>query len=132
MRRPADRMATVLRVRKVQQDVAAAARQRAELSVAEEEARFAAREADLRHPWSDRAIVELAFEAIDRATVGLAEAEAMADHRRLEHVSAGQRARAIERLVERRRAEAAADENRKAALVLDDLALTRHSRRKRR
>jgi flagellar biosynthesis chaperone FliJ len=122
-------MASVLRVRKVQEDIAAAARQRAELDVAAEETRFAAREADVRHAWRDRALVDLAFAAVDRASATLAGANAVADDRRTEHIAAVQRARAIERLVERRRAEAAAEAARKSAAVLDDLATTRHIRR---
>ena len=129
MKRRPDRMLSVLRVRKVQEDIAAAARQRAELEVADEEARFAAREADLRRGWCDRALVDLAFEAVDRASVRLAGANDVADERRSVHIAAVQRARAIERLVERRRAEAAAEAARKAAATLDDLATTRHVRR---
>ena len=129
MKRRPDRMASVLRVRKVQEDIAAAARHRAELAVAAEEVRFAAREADVRRAWCDRALVDLAFAAVDRASASLAGATAVADGRRSDHVVAVQRARAIERLVERRRAEAAADAARRSAAVLDDLATTRHVRR---
>jgi flagellar biosynthesis chaperone FliJ len=128
-RRRPDRMASVLRVRKVQEDIAAAERQRAEQAVAAEEARFAARELDLRQPWTDRAVVELAYEAVDRAAATLAATSAVADDRRTDHIAAVQRARAIERLVEHRRAEAAQEELRKAAAVLDDLTTTRYNRK---
>jgi hypothetical protein len=124
-----DSIASVLRVRKVQEDVAAAARHVCELGVAAEEARVAAREADLRRAWCDRALVDLAFAAVDRASTSLAAAAAVADERRVEHVAAVQRTRAIERLVERRRAEAAAVAARRSAAVLDDLATARHVRR---
>jgi hypothetical protein len=124
-----DRMTSVLRVRKIQEDIAAAARSKAERAVAEQEARFAQRQADVRRPWCDRVLVDLAFRAVDRAAVDLTAATEVADGKRTEHVVAVQRAKAIERLVERRRAEAATEEARKAALVLDDLATTQFARR---
>lgn len=127
-RRRHDRLASVLRIRRLQQDVAAAQRARAELEVAAEEARLAERELDLRRPWTDRAVVELAYEAVDRARASLAAAEAAAAERRAEHLAAVQRARAIERLVERRRAAASREEARRAAALVDDLAAVRHAR----
>lgn len=127
-RRSADRLASVLRVRKAQEDLAAAARKRAELEVAAEEARFAQRRLDLRRPWTDRAVVELAYEAVDRAASTLADVAAVADDRRSEHIAAVQRARAIERLVEKRRAEESREERRKAAAAADDLTNARHRR----
>lgn len=130
MPRTRDRLTSVLRIRTLQQDLAASARRQAEQVVAEQQARFVARQADLRTPWTDRALVELAFSAADRAAAGLAAAAAVADERRSDHLAAVQRARAIERLVERRRAEEARDEARKAVAVLDDLVATRHRRRK--
>lgn len=132
MRRRTGRMEAVLRVRKAQEDIAAAERRRADVAVAHEEARLADREADMRRPWGDRAIVELAFDAVNRAEAALADVSAVAESRREQHLLAVQRARAIERLVERRRAEAATEEARRAAAVLDDLALTRHTRKGRR
>jgi hypothetical protein len=129
-RRPPGRLASVLRIRKLQEDIAAGARARAERDVAVEEARFAQRQADLRHPWTDRAVVELAYQAAGRAAAALREAAALADDRRAEHIAAVQRARAIERLVGRRRAEVARDEQRRSAATLDDLATTRHVQRR--
>lgn len=127
-RRRDDRMASVLRVRKVQEDIAAAARQHAELEAARAHAIVAERRADLRRPWPDRAVVELSFGAVGRAVTVAASADDVAALRREAHVAAVQRARAIERLVERRAAEAARDEQRRDAAVLDDLATIRHRR----
>ncbi len=123
-----DRMGAVLRIREVQEDIAAATRQRAELAVAQEEARFNARQADVRRPWTDRALVELAFEAADRAKGSLATAETVADQHRLAHLEAVRAAKAIAKLVDRRRIEARREEARDQAAELDDLASIRHAR----
>jgi hypothetical protein len=121
-------MASVLRVRKVQEDIAAAARQHAELDAARAHAVAADRRSDLQRPWPERAVVELAFGAVGRAAVAAASADEVAALRREAHVAAVQRARAIERLVERRAIEDARDEQRRAAAILDDLATIRHRR----
>jgi len=127
-RRRPDRIAAVLRVRTIQEDVAAAARQRAELDAAHAAAVAGERRTDLHRSWSDRAVLELAFGAVGRADAAAAESEAFAEGRRAAHAAAVQRARGIERLVERRGAEAARDDARRAAATLDDLASARHRR----
>lgn len=125
-RRSEDRMASVLRVRRVQQDIAAAARQQAEVAESAATGRFAARRRDVERAWSDRVLVELAFAAVDRAAGSLDEATAVADERRSEHLAAVQRTRGIERLVERRHVEAVREETRRLAATLDDLTTARH------
>ena len=125
----ADRMASVLRVRKVQEDIAAGHRMVAEHARTAEETRMAARQDDVRRPWGARVLTDLSYEAVGRARVDLDAATDVAAARRVDHIAAVQRARAIERLVERRRAEAAAEAARKAAAVLDDLSNTRYLRR---
>jgi hypothetical protein len=122
-------MAAVHRVRKVQEDIAAASRLAAERVVAEEEARFAARQTDVVTPWSERAVVELAYESAARAKESLASAASTAAERRRVHVDAVRAAKAIEKLVERRRAEVAREELRDQAAQLDDLASIRHARK---
>jgi hypothetical protein len=125
----ADRLAAVRRVRKVQEDVAAGVRQRAEQARAVEEARVAARTADVTAPWPDRALVELSWSALDRAEASLGDATVVAGERKAEHIAAVQRTRAMDRLVERRRTEANAEALRKAAVTMDDLATVAYARK---
>lgn len=123
-----DRLATVLRVRRVQEQIAASRLAAAEAERHAAATRVAARRADVAVPRTDRHVVELAWQAVDRAAVVHAAAIATADGERGRWADAARRVKGLERLDDRLRAEARAEEQRKLAATLDDLVTTRVAR----
>ena len=129
MARTADRLATVLRVRRVQEQVAAGRLAAAEADRRAAEASLADRRAAVRVPRPDHHLVELAWAAADRAATAASIAVATADGERATWSDAARRVKGLERLDERLRDEARLDERRRQAGVLDDLVTTRVARR---
>lgn len=127
-RRQGDRLAAVLRVRRVQEQVAAG-----RLAVAEAERRRAVatrdeRRAEISAPHRHRQVVELAWAGADRAAVALVAADHAAAAERTTWTAAAQRVKGLERLDERLREEQRTAELRRQATVLDDLVTTRVAR----
>lgn len=129
MARTADRLATVLRIRRVQEQVAAGRLAAAEADRRAAEGALADRRAAVRVPRPDRHVVELAWAAADRATTAASVAAATADGERATWSDAARRVKGLERLDERLRDEARLAGHRRQAALLDDLVTTRIGRR---
>ena len=129
MARTADRLATVLRVRRVQEQVAAGRLAAAETERRAAEGALADRRLAVRVPRTDRHVVELSWAAVDRAVVTASVAAATAIGERATWSDAARRVKGLERLDDRLRTEARHDELRRQAGVLDDLVTTRVGRR---
>lgn len=127
-RRTPDRLATVLRVRRVQEQVAAGRLAAAETERRAAESALVDRRLAVGVPRTDRHVVELSWAAVDRAVVSASAAVATADGERATWSVAARRVKGLERLDERLRTEARHDELRRQAGVLDDLVTTRLGR----
>lgn len=123
-----DRLATVLRVRRVQEQAAAARTAVAEAERRAAAVRVADRRADVAVPRADRHVVELAWQAVDRAAVAHAAAVVVADGERAQWADAARRVKGLERLDERLQTEARLEEQRRLGATLDDLVTTRVAR----
>lgn len=128
MKRTTDRLATVLRVRRVQEQVAAGRLASAEAARRAADAALVDRRAAVPVPRTDRQVVELSWAAVDRARLVAASAVDAADRERATWSDAARRVKGLERLDERLRAEARVEELRRQAAVLDDLVTTRIGR----
>jgi flagellar FliJ protein len=129
MARTPDRLATVLRVRRVQEQVAAGRLATAEAHRRRAEGALAERREDVAVPRTDRHVVELSWAAVDRAATAASVAVATADGERTTWSDAARRVKGLERLDGRLRDEARLDERRRQAGILDDLVTTRVARR---
>ena len=114
-RRPPDRLATVLRVRRVQEQVAAGRLAAAEAERRAAEQALADRRLAVGAPRTDRHVVELSWAAVDRAAAVATAAAATADGERATWSGAARRVKGLERLDERLRAEARHAEHRRRA-----------------
>lgn len=123
-----NRLDSVLKVRRVQEQQAAGRLAAAEAASRQARETLVARQADIAAPWPDRALVELAWAAADRAGAVADARHAEAGEKRADWSVAARRVKALERLDARRRAAADAEERRRQAATLDDIVNGRSAR----